>query len=339
MGCVSGKEQSSPVQKAAAKPSAKPAAAKAPVKTPEPVKAEPEPLRPKVTITETDKVTLQLRSTKDELNRLRQRSEIAMEKDKEVAKVLYTEGDKDGALLVMRKLRLSKNSLTNAENMIRKVEQQLSTLETAQANKEMFDALEATNEAMKKLENNVKIEDVDNLLQDLEERKAKTEEISALLAEENDPVAELEAEDDLKKLEKQMKKESIEELLRPATEEELLEKHTSIQKKTPLTAKSNYDIATVNEDEVEDLLKPAEPVDTAASAEEVEVVDDVDELLKPAEPDAVEEDIEDDEDTKVDEDIEDDEDDEEVEHVALGDTTEQVESQVEELLRPEPVAM
>jgi len=60
---------------------------------------------------------------------------------------------------------------------------------------------------------------------------------------------------------------------------------------------------------------------------QVEVVDDVDELLKPAELASVEEDIEDDED------------DEEVEHVALGDTTEQVESQVEELLRPEPVAM
>uniref|UniRef100_A0A7S2ZI27 Uncharacterized protein n=1 Tax=Rhodosorus marinus TaxID=101924 RepID=A0A7S2ZI27_9RHOD len=269
MGCVSGKEQSSPAQKAAAKPAAKPVAAKAPVKKPETVKPEPEPLRPKVTITETDKVTLQLRSTKDELNRLKQRSEIAMEKDKGVAKMLYAEGDKDGALLVMRKLRLSKNSLTNAENMIRKVEQQLSTLETAQANKEMFDALEATNEAMKKLENNVKIEDVDNLLHDLEERKAKTEEISALLAEENDPVAELEAEEDLRKLEKQMKKESIDELLRPATEEELLQKQTSIQKKTPLTAASKYDVAAVNEDEIEDLLKPAEPVDTGASAEEV----------------------------------------------------------------------
>mmetsp|Transcript_19784 Transcript_19784/g.78798 ORF Transcript_19784/g.78798 Transcript_19784/m.78798 type:complete len:166 (+) Transcript_19784:128-625(+) len=85
MGCVSGKEQSSPAQKAAAKPAAKPVAAKAPVKKPETVKPEPEPLRPKVTITETDKVTLQLRSTKDELNRLKQRSEIAMEKDKGVS--------------------------------------------------------------------------------------------------------------------------------------------------------------------------------------------------------------------------------------------------------------
>eukprot|EP00189_Rhodosorus_marinus_P010071 CAMPEP_0184741332 /NCGR_PEP_ID=MMETSP0315-20130426/4344_1 /TAXON_ID=101924 /ORGANISM="Rhodosorus marinus, Strain UTEX LB 2760" /LENGTH=328 /DNA_ID=CAMNT_0027211533 /DNA_START=113 /DNA_END=1099 /DNA_ORIENTATION=+ len=328
MGCVSGKEQSSPVQKAAAKPAAaKPAVTKAPVKEPQPVKAEPEPLRPKVTITETDKVTLQLRSTKDELNRLKQRSEIAMEKDKEVAKMLYSEGDKDGALLVMRKLRLSKNSLTNAENMIRKVEQQLSTLETAQANKEMFDALEATNEAIKKLENNVKIEDVDNLLQDLEERKAKTEEISALLAEENDPVAELEAEEDLKNLEKQMKKESIEELLRPATKEELLDKQTSIKRKTALTAKSDYDRAAVNEDEVGELLKPVETEDTGASEEEVEAVNDVDELLRPAESGVVEEGIEDDED------------DEEVEHVELGDTTEQVESQVEELLRPEPVAM
>lgn len=114
-------------------------------------------------------------------------------------------------------------------------------------------------------------------------------------------MAELEAEEDLRKLEKQIKKESIDELLRPATEEELLQKvrpcsrlvsnakpakrvtkvvaalalffcvaqQTSIQKKTPLTAASKYDVAAVNEDEIEDLLKPAEPVDTGASAEEV----------------------------------------------------------------------
>eukprot|EP00188_Purpureofilum_apyrenoidigerum_P001722 Plantae.Rhodophyta-Purpureofilum_apyrenoidigerum.ctg19760.p1 GENE.Plantae.Rhodophyta-Purpureofilum_apyrenoidigerum.ctg19760~~Plantae.Rhodophyta-Purpureofilum_apyrenoidigerum.ctg19760.p1 ORF type:complete len:191 (-),score=54.11 Plantae.Rhodophyta-Purpureofilum_apyrenoidigerum.ctg19760:122-670(-) len=123
-----------------------------------------------------------------------------MEEDKRVAKELVKAGKKDRALLPMKKYKLSEKRLANAEAMLFKVEQQLSTAEEATMTKELTENLEKTTQMVAELQKTIDIENVSRLLEENEEQRMAIQEVQNVLAGVEDPELEAEARKEYEQL-------------------------------------------------------------------------------------------------------------------------------------------
>jgi len=151
------------------------------------------------TVTEQDRAILQLKQQRDRLNQNRKRIDEQLEREREVAKRLLQNGQKDRALLVLRKKKMLESQLHKSEGILEKVEQLTHDLEYAQVQVDVVNSLKQGNEALKKMNDILKLEDIEKLMDDTREAAEYQNEVSNLLAggltrdDELDITAELDA--------------------------------------------------------------------------------------------------------------------------------------------------
>jgi charged multivesicular body protein 6 len=135
-------------------------------------------------VSDHDRAVLELKVQRDRLSKCVTLSESAALKEKQAASAFLKEKKTDRAKLCLRKKKYQEKLIENARNKILTVEQLISSIEEAESQAKVFSALKEGNAALKTLNEQVSIEDVERLMEETEEAVAYQQEVDALLSRE-----------------------------------------------------------------------------------------------------------------------------------------------------------
>ncbi|KAJ4761941.1 Vacuolar protein sorting-associated protein 20 [Rhynchospora pubera] len=186
--------------------------------------------KPKVT--EVDRAILTLKTQRRKLGQYQQQLEAVIDAEVKAAKELIAQKRKDRALIALKKKKTQEELLKTVDGWLMNVEKQLADIELASKQKAVFDSLKAGSNAIKAIQSEINIDDVQKLMDDTAEAKAYQEEINAVLqlsAEEEQEVM-----DEFEKLEEEMFVEDLPEApVEPVTVDkktEIIEEHLPNEK-------------------------------------------------------------------------------------------------------------
>uniref|UniRef100_A0A2H1X2T1 SFRICE_009891 n=1 Tax=Spodoptera frugiperda TaxID=7108 RepID=A0A2H1X2T1_SPOFR len=154
--------------------------------------------KPASRVTEQDKAVLQLKQQRDKLKQYQKKIELNLERDRQLAKKLLDEGKRDRAKLLLKKKKYQEKLLQNTDNQLDKLEQLTHDLEFAQIEVQVIDGLRTGNEALKKVNDILNIDEIEKILDETREGIEKQREIDELisgqLTEEDEDAVEAELE-------------------------------------------------------------------------------------------------------------------------------------------------
>ncbi|XP_035731467.1 charged multivesicular body protein 6-like isoform X1 [Vespa mandarinia] len=155
--------------------------------------------KPQSRITEQDKAILQLKQTRDKIKQYQRRIEQTLEKERLLAKKLIHNGQKDRALLLLRKKKFQEQILSKIDGQLENLEIMVHDIEFAQIEIKIVDGLKEGNAALKKLHDIFSIDEIEKVMDETREGIEKQRELDEILSGEltQEDEAEVEAELDV----------------------------------------------------------------------------------------------------------------------------------------------
>lgn len=147
-----------------------------------------------------DQAILDLKVTRDKLKQYQKQQERCQEVELEKARELVKKGQKDRARIVLKQKKAREIYINNAEHMIEGIESQINTVQTKQMEINMIDGIKQTNEILKHMNDLMPIEEVERIMDENQEQNDRLNEISSLLAQDQNPEIDAAADEDLDKL-------------------------------------------------------------------------------------------------------------------------------------------
>ncbi|GBG66842.1 hypothetical protein CBR_g70720 [Chara braunii] len=134
-------------------------------------------------VTDVDRAILTLKTQRRKLQEFQGRMEAVLEREKEAARLLVAQKKRDRALLALKKKKYQEQMLEKVDVWIMTVEQQLGNIEIAGRQRDVFESMKAGAKAIKELQREVNVEDVQKLLDDTAEARAYQRDVDAALGE------------------------------------------------------------------------------------------------------------------------------------------------------------
>ncbi|XP_076619380.1 vacuolar protein sorting 20 [Colletes latitarsis] len=137
--------------------------------------------KPPSRVTEQDKAVLQLKQTRDKIKQYQRKIEQSLEKERLLAKKLIQNGQKDRALLLLRKKKFQEQLLSKTDGHLENLERMVHDLEFAQVELKVVDGLKVGNTALKKLHDLLSIDEIEKIMDETNESIEKQREIDEVL--------------------------------------------------------------------------------------------------------------------------------------------------------------
>ncbi|XP_034171204.2 vacuolar protein sorting 20 [Osmia lignaria lignaria] len=138
--------------------------------------------KPPSRVTEHDKAILQLKQTRDKIKQYQRRIEQSLEKERLLAKKLVQNGQKDRALLLLRKKKFQEQVLSKTDGQLENLERMVHDIEFAQVEVKVIDGLKVGNAALKKLHDLLSIDEIEKVMDETREGIEKQKEINDVLS-------------------------------------------------------------------------------------------------------------------------------------------------------------
>ncbi|KAG8225938.1 hypothetical protein J437_LFUL005975 [Ladona fulva] len=190
-------------------------------------------------VTEHDKAVLQLKQQRDKIRQHQKKIESSLEKDKQLAKNLLKDGKKERALLLLRKKKYQEQLLAKTDGLLQNLEHLVQDLEFSQVEIQVLDGLKAGNEALKKVNEILSLENVEAILEETREGIEKQREIDEMIG----GALTNEDEEDVMKEFKEITEGEEEIVNLPDVPTDLPEKVTEVEKKKKRESSPNQKIA------------------------------------------------------------------------------------------------
>lgn len=129
-----------------------------------------------------DKALLDLKVQRDRLKKYQTNLNTVMERERTMAVQLLGEGKRDQALLCLKKRKYQQKLITQTNGMMLKLDRMVGDVEIAQVQREFYDTLKMGTAMLQKMNAEMKIEDVEELMLDNEEAIEHQKQISEMLA-------------------------------------------------------------------------------------------------------------------------------------------------------------
>ena len=133
-------------------------------------------------ISDHDRAVLDLKSARDTLKQYQKQNEAAMARHTEVARELLKQGNRKGALMVVKRKKMAEAMLDKTAAKLDNVQQLINDIEYAKVNVAVFEGLQKGRDALKELNSLVSVEDVEALLDDNADQMAKAQELDDALS-------------------------------------------------------------------------------------------------------------------------------------------------------------
>ncbi|XP_022192982.2 charged multivesicular body protein 6 [Nilaparvata lugens] len=133
-------------------------------------------------VTNHDRAVLQMKQQRDKLKQYQQRIERTLENERLLAKKLLNEGKRDRAKLLLKKKRYQEQLLSRTDGQLENLETLVHDLEFAQIETQVVEGLKVGNDALKKVNDMINIEEVEKILDETREGIEKQKEIDDLLS-------------------------------------------------------------------------------------------------------------------------------------------------------------
>jgi charged multivesicular body protein 6 len=135
-------------------------------------------------VTKHDQAVLDLKVQRDKLKQYQKRCEGVMTRETEIAKTLLAQGKKAQALIALKKKKLQATHLARSQAQLDNVSTLIDSVEFAQIELKVFDALKAGNVALGQLHDQIGgVDAVEELLLDTEDAIARQNEIDEALGQ------------------------------------------------------------------------------------------------------------------------------------------------------------
>lgn len=130
-----------------------------------------------------DKAVMDLKVTRDKLHKYKKKAERERETLIAKAKEQMKLGRKDKAAVALKAKRYKEQMLSKLEGQLDNVAQLINSIETAQLTSQIMNTLDTGNKVLKRLNEEMPIEKIEEIMQDSAEAVAYQEEVAALLSQ------------------------------------------------------------------------------------------------------------------------------------------------------------
>ncbi|KAK9460151.1 ESCRT-III subunit protein VPS20 [Lipomyces oligophaga] len=139
--------------------------------------------RPSHRITRQDQAVLNMKLQRDRLQQYQRRIQVVLDREKEIARQCLIKGEKDRALLALRKRKYQEQLLSKTDSQLETLEKLTLSIEFALVEKDILFGLEQGSRVLKEINKEMSMDRVEKLLDDSTEGIAYQKEISEMLAD------------------------------------------------------------------------------------------------------------------------------------------------------------
>lgn len=152
-------------------------------------------------ITDVDRAMLDMKTQKRKLVEYNKRLETAIHLPREKARGLLAEQHRDRALQALKQKKFLEETSSRVDEQITQLLFTIGKIQEAQQSRQLFDVMTQSNLALKEIQSQIKVEEVERLVEDLNEARDSQDYVNQLIAEHQTVEANELAEKELEALE------------------------------------------------------------------------------------------------------------------------------------------
>ncbi|KAG1757691.1 Snf7 family [Suillus lakei] len=133
-------------------------------------------------VTAHDRAILDLKLQRDKLKQYQKKIQVVLDREHEIAKAHLATGQKDRAVIALRRRKYQQSLLLKTDSQLENLEQLVSTIEFSLVEVSVLHGLTQGNEVLQEIHREMSIESVEKLMDETQEAREYQREIGDLLA-------------------------------------------------------------------------------------------------------------------------------------------------------------
>ncbi|KAI0800966.1 Snf7 family [Fomes fomentarius] len=133
-------------------------------------------------ITKQDRAILDLKLQRDKVRQYQKKIQVVLDREHEIAKQQLASGNKDRALIALRKRKYQEGLLAKTDAQLENLENLVSTIEFSLVEVSVLHGLQQGNEVLKEIHKELNVENVERILGESQEAREYQREIDEMLS-------------------------------------------------------------------------------------------------------------------------------------------------------------